>query len=169
MILFRAAAIFTSSISKFGEFFPATDREVFRFSKESTISTSLIHTIASDGQSEQVVTWFLNRIFQTKNDWGLGNLSNCNSDISCRCCPTIEFCWKSTSVTEPIHSRRPSCKCRHWNCVSLLFVISCEKSPRPCSLWNWSSFSLWCARVNSLMMILGRIKCRKLITKNVFL
>ena len=43
------------SISKFGKFFPATDREDFNSSKESTISTSLIHSIASDGKSEQVV------------------------------------------------------------------------------------------------------------------
>ena len=66
------------------------------------------------------------------------------------------------------HSRRPSCKCQHWNCVSILFVISCEKTPRPCSLWNWSSFSLWCARVNSLRMISGWIKRRELITKKRF-
>ena len=42
------------------------------------------------------------------------------------------------------HSRRPSCKWRHWNCVSTLFVVSCEKSPRPCSLLNWSSFFVVC-------------------------
>ena len=37
----------------------------------------------------QVVTWVWNRIFQTRNDCGLGNLSNCNSDI---CCLTMKFC-----------------------------------------------------------------------------
>ena len=67
------------------------------------------------------------------------------------------------------HSRRLSCKCRHWICVFTLLVISCEKSFRPCCLWNWPSFSLWCARVNSLRMISGCIKRRKLITKNVSL
>ena len=53
-----------SSISKFEKFFPETDRENFNSSNESTISTSLTHNIASDGKSEQVVTWFLSRIFQ---------------------------------------------------------------------------------------------------------
>ena len=76
MILFKAEALFASSISKFGKFFPAIDRENFTSSNESTISTSLIHNIASDGKSEQVVTWFLNLVFQHENDCGVGNLSN---------------------------------------------------------------------------------------------
>ena len=67
MILFKAEATLPSSISKFGKFFPAIDREDFKSSNESTISTSLIHNMASDGKSEQVVTWFLNFIFQHKN------------------------------------------------------------------------------------------------------
>ena len=54
MILFRAEAIFASSISKFWKSFPQTDREDFNSSKESTISTSLIHNIASDGKSKDV-------------------------------------------------------------------------------------------------------------------
>ena len=54
--------------------------------------------------------------------------------------------------------------------VSLFCLSSLAKtSPRPCSLWNWPSLSLLCARVNSLRMISGWIKRRKLITKNVFL
>ena len=57
-----------------------TDREDFNSSKKSTISTSLFHNIVSDGKSEQVVTCVLNRIFHTKNESGLENLSNCNSD-----------------------------------------------------------------------------------------
>ena len=72
MILFRAEVIFASSISTCGKFFPATYREDFNSSDESTISTSLIHNIASDGKSEQVGTCFLNRNFQTKNDGGVG-------------------------------------------------------------------------------------------------
>ena len=56
MITFRAEAIFASSISKFGKFFPEADREDFNSSSESTISTSLTHNIATDGKSEQVVT-----------------------------------------------------------------------------------------------------------------
>ena len=100
MILFRAEAIFASSISKFGKFFPITDREDFSSSKESTISTSLIHNIASDGKSEPFETCVLNRVFHTKNDAGVGNLSNCNSDICCLCCPTTQFCGNSTSIVE---------------------------------------------------------------------
>ena len=50
MILFRARAIFASSITKFGKFFPETDREDFNSSSESTISTSLIDNVASDGK-----------------------------------------------------------------------------------------------------------------------
>ena len=100
MILFRAEAIFASIISKFGKFFPLADREDFNSSNESTISTSLIHNIASDGKSEQVVTWFLNRIFHTKNDCGVGNLSNGSSEICSLYGPTIEFCKNSTAIVE---------------------------------------------------------------------
>ena len=111
MILFRAEATFASSISKFGKFLPASDRENFDSSTESTISTSLIHTMASEGKSEQGVTWFLNRIFQTKNDDGVVSLSNCSSDVCCLCCPTIEL-W-NLHWHKGIHGRRPACKCRH--------------------------------------------------------
>ena len=45
MILFKAEAIFASSISKFGKSFPQTDREDFSSFKESSISTSLIHNL----------------------------------------------------------------------------------------------------------------------------
>ena len=96
MILFRAEAIFASSISKFGKSFPFSDREDFSSSKESTISTSVIHNKASAGKSEPLETCVMNLVFHTKNDCGLGNLSNCNSDICCLCCPTIDFCGKST-------------------------------------------------------------------------
>ena len=54
----------------------ATDHDDFNSSTESTISTSLIHNMASEGKSEQVVTWLLNLIFQHKNDWRVRNLSN---------------------------------------------------------------------------------------------
>ena len=73
MILFKAEAIFASNMSKFGKFLPATDRDDFNSSIESTISTSLIHNKASEGNSEQTVTWFLNLIFQHKMivEWGM--------------------------------------------------------------------------------------------------
>ena len=100
MIVFKAEAICFSSISKFGKSFPDTDREDFNSSNESTISTSLIHNIASDGESDQVGTWVLNLFFQHRNQEGVGNLSNCSSDICCLCCPTIEFCGISTGNNE---------------------------------------------------------------------
>ena len=94
MIFFRAEAIFASSISKFGKSLQQTDRGDFNSSNEQTISTSLIHNIVSDRKSEQVVAWFLNLIFQHKNDCGVRK--NCNLDICCLCCPTMEFCGTST-------------------------------------------------------------------------
>ena len=54
-ILFRADAILASNSSKFGKLLPAIDREDDFSSKEATISTSLIHNIASDGKSEQAI------------------------------------------------------------------------------------------------------------------
>ena len=53
MILFREEAILASSISKFGKSWPATDHDDFNSSKESTISTSLIHNIASASEYYQ--------------------------------------------------------------------------------------------------------------------
>ena len=76
MILFKAEAILASSSSKFGKSFPAIDRDDLNSSTESTISTSLIHDIASEGKSEQELTWVLNLIFQHENDECVGNLSN---------------------------------------------------------------------------------------------
>ena len=52
------------------------DCEDFRSSTESTISTLLIHNIASDGVPEQARTWVLNLFFQHENVDGVGNLSN---------------------------------------------------------------------------------------------
>ena len=56
MILFRAEAIFASSISKFGKSLPSIDHDDVNSSNESTIPTYVIHNIASDGKPEQVVT-----------------------------------------------------------------------------------------------------------------
>ena len=100
MIFFKAEAIIASGIQKFGKFLPAIDREDFNSSTESTISTSLIHNIASEAKSEQVVTWFLNLSFQHKNEDVVVNLSNYSSDICCLCCPTIELCGISTGLQD---------------------------------------------------------------------
>ena len=37
--------------------------------------TSLIHSVASEGELEQALTWVLNLIFQHENVEGVGNLS----------------------------------------------------------------------------------------------
>ena len=75
MILFSAEAILASSTSKFGIGIPLVDDEDFRSSTDSTISTSLIHSMASVGNCEQVHTSVLNLIFQQAKVAGVGNLS----------------------------------------------------------------------------------------------
>ena len=59
MILFSAEAIFASSTSKSCIRIHLTEHEDFRSSTESTISTSLIHSIASVGNCEQIHTYSL--------------------------------------------------------------------------------------------------------------
>ena len=72
MILFSAEAIFASSTSKSGIRIPITEHEDLGSSTESTNSTSLIHSIASVGNCEQVHTSVLNLIFQQANVAGVG-------------------------------------------------------------------------------------------------
>ena len=73
MILFSAEAILASSTSKSGIRIPLTDNEDLKSSTESTISTSLIHSIASVRNCEQVHTSVLNVIFQKQTllVWGI--------------------------------------------------------------------------------------------------
>ena len=154
MILFRAEAILASNISNFGKFGSSNDCEDYNSSNESTISTSLIHNIASDGKSEQVVTWLLNPIFQYKNVKDVRNLSKCSSGICCLCCPTIEFCGTFTGNNELIVDGFlttvgtgivPFCQ----------IVTTCARISRPNVHWN-RSCSTKCRRVkNSLKMISG--------------
>ena len=75
MNLFSAEATFASSTSKSGIRIPLTDNEDLKSSTESTISTFLIHSIASVGNCEQAHTSVLNLIFQQANVGGVGNLS----------------------------------------------------------------------------------------------
>ena len=72
MIRFSAEATFASSTSKSGVRNPVMEHEDFRSSTDSTISTSLIHSIASVGNCEQV---HASVIFQQANVAGVGNLS----------------------------------------------------------------------------------------------
>ena len=81
MILFSAEAIFASSSSKFGIWVPLTEHEDFRSSTESANSTSVIHSIASEWNCEQVHTSVLNLIFQEANVADVQNLSKWGSEI----------------------------------------------------------------------------------------
>ena len=66
----------------------------------STISTSLIHNVASEEEPEQALTQVLNLIFQLGNAEGLENLSNGSSVICSLCCTAIEFCGISIGKKE---------------------------------------------------------------------
>ena len=57
-------------LQKFGIGIPLVDDEDLKSSTESTISTSLIHCIASERNCEQVRTSVLNLIFQQANVTG---------------------------------------------------------------------------------------------------
>ena len=74
-VVFLGEAILTSSNSKSGPGVPVMEREDLRSSTDSTISTSLFHSIASVRNCEQVHTSVLNLIFQQANVVGVGNLS----------------------------------------------------------------------------------------------
>ena len=99
MILFKTEAFSQLTSQNLEKIFPAIDREDFNSSTESTISTSLIHSIASEGKSKQIVTWLLNLIFQHENVECVGNLPIWSSDICCLSCPTIEFCGGNNELT----------------------------------------------------------------------
>ena len=99
-----------------------------------------------------------------------GNLSNCISDICCLCCPTIGFCGISTGINELIVDGLLA------NIGIGIVPLFCSSSlakdvPVPIARGT-DSFSL-CVCVDtfmdSLRRISGQTKCRKLITKNVFL
>ena len=75
MILFSAEAILASSNSKFGPGVPLIEREDLRSSTESTISTSVIHSIVFEGNCEQEHTSVLNLMFQHANVADVVNLS----------------------------------------------------------------------------------------------
>ena len=91
-------------------------------SKGSKISTSLIHNIASDGKSEQVVTWFLNRLFHTKNDWWIREFV----ELQVRYLLSL---LSDHVVLRQFHqycrtrSQRPCPKCQHWNCALIFFCL----------------------------------------------
>ena len=65
------------STSEFGIEIHRIDDEDLKSSTESTISTSLIHCIASIRNCEQVHNAVLKLIFQQAKVAGVGNLSKC--------------------------------------------------------------------------------------------
>ena len=100
MILFKAEAILASSISKFGKSLPLIERDDVKSSTESTISTSLIRNIASEGKSEHELTRVWNLIFQHGNVEGVGIISNWSSEICSLCWSAKEFCGISAGSEE---------------------------------------------------------------------
>ena len=117
---------FASDISKFVKFFPSIDREDFNSSNESTISDSLIHNKASDGKSEQVVTWCFESfspIYENVED--AVNLCICCSDICCLCTGNVEVMVDGLLANLGIgivsgsqifiSCARISCTNMHWN------------------------------------------------------
>ena len=130
-------------------FFPQTEREDCNSSKESTISTSLIHNKASDGKSEQVVTGFLNRIFHAENDCGEGNLSNCISEICCDCCPNHGILLKFKNSQSTAFLQKSALE------LLILSVFTCVNSLHPSRLRSCFWISLLVVRLNSLDMISG--------------
>ena len=51
-----------------------SSRDDFESFTESTISTSLIHHMASEGEPEQTLTWVMNLIFQHEKRWRCGGI-----------------------------------------------------------------------------------------------
>ena len=76
MILFSAEAFFASSTSNLGIRIPLIEHEDLRSSTDSTNPTSLIHSIASEGNCEQVHTSVFNLIFRQANVAGVGICRN---------------------------------------------------------------------------------------------
>ena len=83
MIFFRADAVFASSISKFGNRRPSIHCDVSRSSTDSTISTSLmtistslIHNVASVGKLEPEHISVLKHFSNTEQSKGQGNYRN---------------------------------------------------------------------------------------------
>ena len=75
MILFVLKQSSYRVLQKSGIRIPLTKHEDIKSSTESTISTSLIQSIASAGNCEQVHTSVLNLIFQQANVADVKNLS----------------------------------------------------------------------------------------------
>ena len=170
MILFQVEAIFASSSSKFGKLSPAIDRDDFNSSNESIISTSVIHNIATLGKTGTRTHLDFESFLPTWKRWRCGGISQNQAPRFAvfadqrRNAWTWSFFWQEFMVDgllagigiavalpirwSPLSTGCPVLTYLHWN--------------RTCGTWT--------RRVkNFLWMILGRIKCRKLIATNVSL
>ena len=84
----------------FGPWVPLIEREDFRSSADSTISTSLIHSIPSVGNCEQVHTSVLNLFFQQAKVAGVGNLWKWRSEFCSRCWSASKIIWRISSTED---------------------------------------------------------------------
>ena len=85
MILFKSEAILVSSSLKFRKSFPAIDRDDFNSPTESTISTSMIHNVASEGGSEQELTWVFESYLTIHKWWRCRELIGLELRLSVVC------------------------------------------------------------------------------------
>ena len=91
----------------------------------------------------------VNLIFQHKNVKSVGMCRIANSDIWCLCRPTIAFCRNSIVLMNSWSMSFLQMSATK-SCLDL-YVISCERDPRPCCLWNWFCLSLLVSHNNELI------------------
>ena len=151
MILFTEEAIFASSISKFGKSFRYTDRDDFRSSKESAISTSLIHNMSSDRKIRTGSHLISESYLPAQKRWKSREFVNLKFRYLLSLMSKHRTLWNNHRKGS--HGRRLFCKCRHWDCASDSFFISCDKCPyanthpiRTCGIWcrKWMNSLIRC-------------------------
>ena len=135
---------------------------------QSTISTSLIHNIASEGEPEQALTWVLNLNFQHEKRWKCEEfvklkLRDLKSLLISHVILWIcSYCWK-----ERIPGRRFPCKSRRWKSISISFFTSSDKSPCAISYWVSACSTLIPGVKHSSVRCRGWIDWCKWTVKNV--
>ena len=143
-------------------------RVIFNSSTESTFSTSLIHNIASEGKSEQVVTklsesylpihenddgarefikwkfrYLLSLLSNHRTLWNIHKNERISWLTACLQMPTLGLCFP---IRSSLSCNKCSCAYEHWN-------LTC---------------STWCRKLmNSSIRYLWWLECRTWISKNV--
>ena len=127
-MLFKGEAILASSVSKFGKWVALIYRDDWKSSTESTISTSLILNVPSEGTPEQELTWVLNLIFQHES---VASVCGIHQNEAPRFAIFAGQKLKSVVLLleRRVHGWWSSCKTRHGNCASNLFFTFRNKSP----------------------------------------